>query len=148
MAVIISSPMKPPIDFARCSAFIYIIKHLIPEYGRTGTGIGPVGGPQARHWGAPSPWWKKDDTMIFRSKCFQNLALRTQYDSLRDQLSPMGAHYAWGRHRGTTYANMRAVGSVWTKIGAALGRFGGAWWEGCRQNGDTKYVTQFLRKIN
>ena len=60
----------------------------------------------------------------------------------------MDAHYAWGWHRGTTYANMGAVGSVWTKIGAALGRFGGAWWEGCRQNGDTKYVTQFLRKIN
>ena len=63
--------------------------------------------------------------MIFRSKFFQNLALRTQYDSIRTPLPPMSAHYAWGRHRGTTYANIGAVGPVWTKIGAALGRFGG-----------------------
>ena len=55
MAIIISSPTKPSIDTARCTAFIYILKYLIPEYGRPGTGIGPVGGPQARHWGAPSP---------------------------------------------------------------------------------------------
>ena len=55
MAIIISSIMKPPIDSARCTTFIYILKYLITEYGRPGTGIGPVGGPQARHWGAPSP---------------------------------------------------------------------------------------------
>ena len=131
MAIIFSSLMKLPIDSSRYTAFIYILKYLIPEFRRPGTGIGPVGGPQARHWGAPSPWWQKDDTMIFRSKIFQNLALRTQYDSPRAHLPPMGAHYAWEWHRGTTYSNMGAVGPVWTEIGAALGRFWEPWWEGC-----------------
>ena len=144
MAIIISSLTKPPIDFSRCTAFIYILKYLIPEFRRPGTGIGPVGGPQARHWGAPSSWWQKDDTMIFRSKNFQNLALRTQYDSLRTHLPPIGAHYAWGWLRGTTYSNMGAVGPVWTEIGAALGRFWEPWWEGCCQNGDGKSVARFF----
>ena len=53
--IIISSLMKPPIDSARCTAFLYILKYLIPDYGRPGTSIGPVCGPQARHWDAPSP---------------------------------------------------------------------------------------------
>ena len=73
---------------------------------------------------------ERDDTMIFRSNFFQNHALRTQYDSLRTKLPPMGDPYAWGWHRGTTYSNMGAVGPVWTEIGAALGRFWEPWWEG------------------
>ena len=46
MAIIISSLMKLPIDSSRYTAFIYILKYLIPEFRRPGTGIAPWVGPR------------------------------------------------------------------------------------------------------
>ena len=90
------------------------------------------GAPLGRSIAMMEEGWHHDFSIDF----FQNLALRTQYDSLRTHLPPIGNHYAWGWHRGTTYSNMGAVGPVWTEIGAAIGRFWEPWWEGCCQNGD------------